>query len=415
MDFSNLFSQFTAEDSVFILIVMIIAFLLGLLLGYVLRSRRVMQLKRELKDKKKELAEAQAEMENQQEQLSLKEADLKKLGFSVQEAEAKAERLEKEKEELHKRIFMLNQQLEEGEVSTEQQEKMAALEQEVAQLRQRNEALENQSSAATVAAGAAATGSADLSAMQRRIDILEQRLDQLSSEKPPHDKVRMEDVTGPGVVAAGASSRNIAGESERVHPMPGLPDADLVDEEPNPEFNPEKTILQDKISDQDEGPKDDLTKIEGIGPFLQQQLHNIGVYTYGEISSWDAERIREVTREIGYFEGRIEKDRWVEQAAQLAAQQPVKDAPAAPLSTDTKDLTVMEGLNEHAAQALESAGIESWEALSECSAEQLQDILEASGLSELVPIAGSWPTQARLAKSGDWAVLKEYQEELRNA
>ena len=415
MDFSNLFSQFTAEDSVFILIVMIIAFLLGLLLGYVLRSRRVIQLKRELKDKKKELAEAQAEIENLQEQLGLKEADLKKLGFSVQEAEAKAERLEQEKEELHKRIFMLNQQLEEGEMSGAQQEKMAALEQEVEQLRQRNAVLENKGSATAVAAGTAAAGSADLSEMQRRIDTLEQRVDQLSSDQSKQNKVRMEDVTGPGVVAAGASSRNIAGESESVHPMPGLPDADLVDEEPNAEFNPEKNILQDKISDQDEGPKDDLTQIEGIGPFLQQQLYNIGVHTYEEISSWDSGRIREVTREIGYFEGRIEKDRWVEQAAQLAAQRPTQDAPAAPLSTDTTDLTVMEGLNDHAAQALESAGIESWEGLSECSTEQLQDILEASGLSDLVPIANSWPTQARLAKSGDWAVLKEYQEELRNA
>ena len=250
MDFSNLFSQFTAEDSIFILIVMIIAFLLGLLLGYVLRSRRVIQLKRELKDKKKELAEAQAEIENLQEQLSLKEADLKKLGFSVQEAEARAERLEQEKEELHKRIFMLNQQLEEGEMSAAQQEKMAALEQEVAQLRERNELLENQSSAAVVAAGTAAASSADLSEMQRRINTLERRLDQLSSEKSPQDKVQMEDVTGPGVVAAGASSQNIAGESSSVHPMPGLPDADLVDEEPSPEFNPEKNILQDKISDQ---------------------------------------------------------------------------------------------------------------------------------------------------------------------
>ena len=414
MDFSNLLNQFTAEDSLFILIVMIIAFLLGLLLGYVLRSRRVIQLKRELKDKKKELAEAQAKIENLQEQLGLKEADLKKLGFSVQEAEAKAERLEQEKEELHKRIFMLNQQLEEGEMSAAQQEQLAALEQEVAQLRERNEVLENQSSAA-VAAGTAAAGSADLSEMKRRMDTLEQRLDQLSSDQPQQDKVSMENVTGPGVVAAGLATQNIAGESESVHPMPDLPDAELVNEEPNADFTADKTILQGKVSDQPEEAKDDLTKIEGIGPFLQQQLYNIGVHTYEEISSWDTERIREVTREIGYFEGRIEKDRWVEQAAQLAAQQPVQDAPAAPLSTDTSDLTVMEGLNEHAAQALVSAGIESWEALSECSAEQLQDILEASDLSELMPIAGSWPTQARLAKSGDWAVLKEYQEELRNA
>lgn len=413
MDFSNLFNQFTAEDSIFILIVMIIAFLLGLLLGYVLRSRRVLQLKRELKDKKKELAEANAQVANLNEQLGLKEADLKKLGFTVQEAEAKAERLEQEKEQLHKRILLLNRQLEEEGMSEEDKAKMAALEQEAAQLRQRNQALEE----AAAAGSTGAQDSADVREMQRRIEALEHGMEQLSSDNTAlNEKIEEVNIVGPGVVAASSSTKQAA-EQERVHPMPGLPDAELVDEEPTSNFNPDKSILQDKIPEQEDAPKDDLTQIEGIGPFLQQQLYNIGVYTYGDISSWDAERVREVTAKIGYFEGRIEKDRWVEQAAGLTAQQTPTDAsdPTSPLSTDPADLTVIEGLNDYAEQALQSAGIEKWDDLAECDTEQLQNILEASGLSDLVPIAGSWPTQARLAKRGDWAVLREYQEELRNA
>ncbi|MBV6654087.1 MAG: DUF1049 domain-containing protein [Mameliella sp.] len=114
MDLSNLFSQFTARESIFILIVMLAAFLFGLLVGYLLRSRRVSQLKRELKDKKKELADALAETEALKEQLGLKDADLKKLGFSLQEAEAGLHRVNEEKEQLNKEIFILNQQLKDG-------------------------------------------------------------------------------------------------------------------------------------------------------------------------------------------------------------------------------------------------------------------------------------------------------------
>jgi predicted flap endonuclease-1-like 5' DNA nuclease len=422
MDFSNLFNQFTAEDSIFILIVMLIAFLLGLLLGYVLRSRRVMQLRRELKEKKKALAEAEAQIENLKEQLALKEADLKKLGFTVQEAEAKAERLEQEKEELNKRIFMLNSELDEAGKGEGQQERVDELEHEMKQLRQRNEILEAQlaeGGSATIRPTATPLEDRDqLGDMQQRINVLEHRLEELSADNAElHDKMRGVRAIGPGVVAASASTRDMAEDGSGVHPMPGLPDAELVEEEPNPDFNPDKSILDDKIPAQGDVPKDDLTRIEGIGPFLQQQLNNIGVFTYEEVSSWDSARIAEVTRDIGYFEGRIEKDRWVEQAAQLAGQQADKglDAPVAPLSTDPSDITIIEGVNEHAAQALVSAGIDSWEELAESNTEQLQNILEASDLADLVPIAGSWPTQARLAKSGDWAVLREYQEELRNA
>jgi len=419
MDFSNLFRQFTAEDSVFLLIVMLVAFLLGILLGYVLRSRRVIQLNRELKEKKKELDEARAEVESLQEQLGLKEADLKKLGFSTQEAEARAERLEEEKEQLHKEIFLLNRQLEEGGSSDDSyQTTIEELNAEIEQLRTKNQELVAALNAEQQPEDNLAQMQSTFNATRQRLEAVERRLDELAAENAQlHEKWQGVRAIGPGVVAAAQSGANEAALPE-IHPMPGLPDAELIEEEPEPNFNPEKSILHDKLPSDEEGDKDELSRIEGVGPFLQQQLYDIGVSTFEEISTWDSEKIAEVTRKIGYFEGRIEKDRWVEQAAQLAVekqQMPEGDAPVAPLSTDPTDLAILEGLDEQAAQTLQSAGIERWEQLAESSAEQLQDILEASGRPELVPVSGSWPTQARLAQNGDWAVLREYQAELRSA
>ncbi len=423
MDFSNLFSQFTSEDSIFILIVMLAAFLLGILLGYVLRSRRVMQLKRELKEKKKALAELNAELENLREQLNLKEADLKKLSFNTQEAEARAERLETEKEELNKQIFQLKRQLEEGGQSDDSyQSVVEELNAEVARLQTQNEELRSALQQESSTEDNLAEMQSTYNATRQRMEILERRLDELAADNAAlHEKMRGVRAVGPGVLANTALQSGVAAEDadhSSVHPMPGLPDAEVIDEEPQPNFNPEKTILADKIEPVEHPDKDDLTKIEGIGPFLQQQLNNIGVYTYEEMSTWDSGRIEEVTEQIGYFPGRIEKDNWVQQAAQLASSEVRSrgmDAPVAPLSTRPTDLTIIEGIDQDVEEALNSAGIETWGKLAATSSEDLLNILEASGFSALVPISGSWPTQARLASSGDWAVLREYQDELRNA
>lgn len=60
--------------------------------------------------------------------------------------------------------------------------------------------------------------------------------------------------------------------------------------------------------------KSDLTKINGIGPYIEERLNEIGVYNFDQISKFTFEDIRAITELIDFFPGRIERDDWVGQA-----------------------------------------------------------------------------------------------------
>lgn len=66
--------------------------------------------------------------------------------------------------------------------------------------------------------------------------------------------------------------------------------------------------------------KDNLTKINGIGPYIEQKLNEIDIYTYRQISNLKEADIRIVTELIDFFPGRIERDDWVGQAASLLVE-----------------------------------------------------------------------------------------------
>ena len=62
---------------------------------------------------------------------------------------------------------------------------------------------------------------------------------------------------------------------------------------------------------------DDLTKIDGIGPYVEERLNTIGVHNYEQICKLDVSDIRIITELIEFFPGRIERDNWVGQAKSL--------------------------------------------------------------------------------------------------
>ena len=67
----------------------------------------------------------------------------------------------------------------------------------------------------------------------------------------------------------------------------------------------------------DEKDVEDLTQINGIGPYIEQKLNEIGIYNYQQISRFKGEDIRVLTELIDFFPGRIERDDWVGQAEEL--------------------------------------------------------------------------------------------------
>lgn len=60
--------------------------------------------------------------------------------------------------------------------------------------------------------------------------------------------------------------------------------------------------------------KDDLTRISGIGPFIEKKLNGLGIYTFKQISGFTDDTIERVTEAIEFFPGRIQRDNWVSQA-----------------------------------------------------------------------------------------------------
>jgi predicted flap endonuclease-1-like 5' DNA nuclease len=63
--------------------------------------------------------------------------------------------------------------------------------------------------------------------------------------------------------------------------------------------------------------KNDLKRIKGVGPFIEDKLNAIGIYTFEQISRFSSDDIQTVTELISFFPGRIERDDWKGQAGIL--------------------------------------------------------------------------------------------------
>ena len=68
-----------------------------------------------------------------------------------------------------------------------------------------------------------------------------------------------------------------------------------------------------------DGQPDDLKKISGVGPKLEGLLHKNGVFHFDQIAAWTPEEIAYMDDQLS-FKGRIERDGWIDQAKQFAAE-----------------------------------------------------------------------------------------------
>ena len=83
--------------------------------------------------------------------------------------------------------------------------------------------------------------------------------------------------------------------------------------------------------------------------------------------------------------------------------------PATP-ATMTEDLTKIEGIGPKINSVLQAAGIKTFADLSKTEVGQLRQILVGVGMKVNDPT--TWPEQAGLAATGDWAGLRKLQEQL---
>ena len=66
-----------------------------------------------------------------------------------------------------------------------------------------------------------------------------------------------------------------------------------------------------------DGDTDDLKRISGIGPKLEQLLHANGIFNFDQIADWQDADIQAIDKLLPAFHGRIRREDWVGQARTL--------------------------------------------------------------------------------------------------
>ena len=158
---------------------------------------------------------------------------------------------------------------------------------------------------------------------------------------------------------------------------------------------------------------DDFTKIEGVGPKINEALRKAGITSYSQLGATDARRLRDILEKSGM---RVLHDptTWPKQA-QLAAAgkwdelKTLQDELHGGRVVD--DFSKIEGIGPKINEVLKNGGITSYAQLGAMDVDKLKEILANSDL-RVPPDPGSWPEQDALAAEGKWDELQTLQDEL---
>ena len=98
---------------------------------------------------------------------------------------------------------------------------------------------------------------------------------------------------------------------------------------------------------------DDLQAIKGIGPYSEEKLNALGIFTYAQLANFDRETEDEVNEAIEHYSGRIRRDEWVKQAQEIVGAEIKADEEALKAAEEAEAAQRAE--EEAAAKAAEEA------------------------------------------------------------
>ena len=436
------FSNFYARESLAVLTFMVISFLFGLLVGYLSRGRRIRRLEKELQERDQKILILERERDQLKEDLGLKEADLQKVQLEIQKRNAHIQQLDKEKSELRAELATAKDVVE--QFKSANQTYSATIEDlntQLAALQAENKRLKIALDKAEGSTDNLVQLQSTFNATNSRLQLLEEKLSQMEvdRERQTTEKANLANLENKlnlladenqllkkeiAIIKAIQNTRDDYEESkEDLATSRDLSNAEedaiIVDEKEIIELSSEKSILREKINARSLLEKDDLTKIVGIGPFIEKKLNEIGVYTYEDISEWDENQIEQITQDIRYIPGRIQKDDWVGQAQRLlnakrSEQETLASRAMATTSLDVRfrNLKIIEGIGPKIESLLKDSGIETVQDLASSKVADLKDILQGAGSKYRIHDPTTWPDQAKLAANEEWEKLKTYQDYL---
>ena len=82
------------------------------------------------------------------------------------------------------------------------------------------------------------------------------------------------------------------------------------------EETPESVGTKPTLFSEAPSEKDDLKKITGVGPKLEEAMNKLGIYQFAQVASWTNDEIMWVDDSLS-VKGRIERDDWVGQVSEL--------------------------------------------------------------------------------------------------
>ncbi|WP_116108770.1 hypothetical protein [Lewinella sp. IMCC34191] len=364
----------TTQPTNYLLLLAIIGLLLftvGLLLGYLLQRGKTKKALRKLTAAEREKAELQQKLSAGDEEQKTLARQLVKITTEKDEVLVQLREMRGNLEKINaesQRMQATNEQL--GATNQSYATTIEDLNDQVIGLKTRNEQLLRGNGASLIVTDGEGQERADdrLAALERRLAILEDRLaapatneeEQINLGKPRH-RVRI-----------------------------GAP------------------------SGEDAGHRDDLTHINTIGPFNQEQLNEAGIYRFEQIADWSDDDLDDYAAHIGYVAEIMREEDWIGQARRLAEADAPQPASHRTRSVDAKDLTVVSGIDAQVSQVLHEAGVRDLPTLAATPAAELQAMLEQAGRGLRAQHTLTWPEQAALADAGDWDTLEALQQELRS-
>ena len=184
----------------------------------------------------------------------------------------------------------------------------------------------------------------------------------------------------------------------------------------NPPAETTNSVIDfDRIGTASADEKDDLLIIKGIGPFIEGKLHALGIYTFRQIANFNADDITKVNEAIEVFAGRIERERWVDQARDFANNRDLKSEEDRLLSKrrlinfdrigtateDQKDdLAAMKGIGPMIERQLNQIGIYTFQQLANLNADDIEIISDAVVLYPGRVAREQWVEQAKERLNG---------------
>lgn len=139
---------------------------------------------------------------------------------------------------------------------------------------------------------------------------------------------------------------------------------------------------------------DDLTRLEGIGPVYAAKLRDAGISSFAELAATDEKTLAGIIGAPAWR--RINYGEWIEQARLAAAGDDIalQELQGRLFRRGGDNLSLIRGMGERSATALQAAGITTFAALAASSPQDLDDIVRNAG------IRGGYDYEAWISEAG---------------